>query len=448
MSDESHFIAAMAADPDDDTPRLVFADWLQENGQQDRAEFIRLQCRPDRDDPGVSRRAEELLEARRDEWQSPLRALGAEVVHFRRGFPCFLQVDIARLAENLPLLVLTPDWHLVLTRDYDNGDPPSEPCARLGAAPLAGRIRGLNFAWAGWTTDELDAIFTPTVVRAVRELRFGDDEDSREKLDFLLARPALTLTVVGFGGDSYGGVGDEGCRVIAAAPQFASLRGLELPNNELGPDGVAELARSPHLRGLLDLDLAGGSNSPNEIGPEGARHMAASDNFHHLTSLDLVFNFIGDEGFAALAESPRLPALRSLNLPGNNITDDGIRALTRSAGLPSLNWLNVCGMRQGPGITARGLRELVDSPRMAQLTGLKLASNPIGDAGAFALADSPAARNLRELLVSGCGIGYEGFVRMLESPHLSGVREFALSEGALSEDEKNSLKERYGDRLK
>ena len=25
MTDESHFIAAMAADPDDDTPRLVFA---------------------------------------------------------------------------------------------------------------------------------------------------------------------------------------------------------------------------------------------------------------------------------------------------------------------------------------------------------------------------------------------------------------------------------------
>src|SRR5262245_47923625 len=51
MSDESRFIVAMAADPDDDTPRLVFADWLDEHGQHDRAEFIRLQCRPDRDDP-------------------------------------------------------------------------------------------------------------------------------------------------------------------------------------------------------------------------------------------------------------------------------------------------------------------------------------------------------------------------------------------------------------
>lgn len=36
---------AILADPDDDTPRLVYADWLQEEGDDDRAEFIRVQCR-------------------------------------------------------------------------------------------------------------------------------------------------------------------------------------------------------------------------------------------------------------------------------------------------------------------------------------------------------------------------------------------------------------------
>lgn len=30
--------------PDDDTPRLVYADWLQEHGQEAYAQFIRLQC--------------------------------------------------------------------------------------------------------------------------------------------------------------------------------------------------------------------------------------------------------------------------------------------------------------------------------------------------------------------------------------------------------------------
>lgn len=37
-------LKAIKAHPDEDTPRLMYADWLQERGQDDRAEFIRLQC--------------------------------------------------------------------------------------------------------------------------------------------------------------------------------------------------------------------------------------------------------------------------------------------------------------------------------------------------------------------------------------------------------------------
>lgn len=35
------FLRAIAANPDDDTPRLVFADWLEEHGEPERAEFVR-----------------------------------------------------------------------------------------------------------------------------------------------------------------------------------------------------------------------------------------------------------------------------------------------------------------------------------------------------------------------------------------------------------------------
>jgi hypothetical protein len=304
----------------------------------------------------------------------------------------------------------------------------------------------LNLAWSWWAPAELAAVLTPAVARAVRELLFGDDSRKRETLDLVLGVPGLEPGVLSFYGDSWEGLGDDGCRVIAGAAQLASLRGLELPNNDVGPAGAAALAASPHIRGLIDLDLAGGSNSTNRIGPEGARHLARSDNFGRLESLNLVFNFIG-EGLIALAESPRLPALRSLNLPGNGVTDEGLRVLARSPGLPALTWLNVCeGLPEG--ITAAGIRELAGSPRMARLTGLKLAGNSIGDAGAAALADAPAACHLRELLVSRCGIGREGFVRMLESPHLAGVREFALSENALSRDEVRELKSRYGERVR
>jgi uncharacterized protein (TIGR02996 family) len=40
---ESGLLRAVLADPADDTVRLVYADWLEENGQPERAEFIRVQ---------------------------------------------------------------------------------------------------------------------------------------------------------------------------------------------------------------------------------------------------------------------------------------------------------------------------------------------------------------------------------------------------------------------
>ena len=43
MSDAA-FLDAILAHPDDDGPRLVYADWLDEQGQAARAEFIRVQC--------------------------------------------------------------------------------------------------------------------------------------------------------------------------------------------------------------------------------------------------------------------------------------------------------------------------------------------------------------------------------------------------------------------
>ena len=45
MSDNKakSFLEDILAHPDDDTPRLIFADWLDEQGDSARAEFIRVQ---------------------------------------------------------------------------------------------------------------------------------------------------------------------------------------------------------------------------------------------------------------------------------------------------------------------------------------------------------------------------------------------------------------------
>jgi uncharacterized protein (TIGR02996 family) len=45
VSDRNAFLRAICEQPADDAPRLVFADWLDENGESERAEFIRVQCK-------------------------------------------------------------------------------------------------------------------------------------------------------------------------------------------------------------------------------------------------------------------------------------------------------------------------------------------------------------------------------------------------------------------
>lgn len=51
MTTREGLMAATLAAPDDDIPRLVFADWLEENGEADRAEFIRVQCEIEKHKP-------------------------------------------------------------------------------------------------------------------------------------------------------------------------------------------------------------------------------------------------------------------------------------------------------------------------------------------------------------------------------------------------------------
>jgi uncharacterized protein (TIGR02996 family) len=63
MGDRATLLAAVLGFPDDDTRRVVYADWLEEHGEPERAELIRVQCEKARTDswgpPG--RRYVELL---------------------------------------------------------------------------------------------------------------------------------------------------------------------------------------------------------------------------------------------------------------------------------------------------------------------------------------------------------------------------------------------------
>ena len=89
-TDEAAFLQSIADRPDDDAPRLVFADWLDERGESGRAEFIRVQCELASSKLDKKRRHElrlrerDLLNEHRQNWIEAIE-LPVEDVVFERG---------------------------------------------------------------------------------------------------------------------------------------------------------------------------------------------------------------------------------------------------------------------------------------------------------------------------------------------------------------------------
>src|SRR6187549_970508 len=77
-STDAAFLRSIIDDPDDDAPRLIYADWLDEQGDSERAEFIRLQIRlfrmsaNDPDFKSMHERSYELSQPHNVEWVSRL----------------------------------------------------------------------------------------------------------------------------------------------------------------------------------------------------------------------------------------------------------------------------------------------------------------------------------------------------------------------------------------
>src|SRR3954451_4131373 len=85
MTDRAAFLAAIAAAPDDDLPRLVFADWLDEHGDPHRAEVIRPPCSAARGERVDRDRFADLEACHRKTWLGPIARVAFRA-EFRRGF--------------------------------------------------------------------------------------------------------------------------------------------------------------------------------------------------------------------------------------------------------------------------------------------------------------------------------------------------------------------------
>ena len=104
---EEAFLSDIRANPEDDGVRRIYADWLQENGQPQRAEFIRMQldlARLSEDDPqreALADRQDELL-AR---WERVWLGGWDEVLEgwaFRRGLVEAVRADASVFLDHAP----------------------------------------------------------------------------------------------------------------------------------------------------------------------------------------------------------------------------------------------------------------------------------------------------------------------------------------------------------
>jgi uncharacterized protein (TIGR02996 family) len=117
ISDERALLRAVCAAPDDDVPRLVYADWLDEHDRPERAEFIRAQCELatlTEDSPRrrqLAFRCRELLDEHAEEWVKPL-PLPQQWCRFHRGFVGRVEVQPEDVEGNAAeLFSVNPTGH-------------------------------------------------------------------------------------------------------------------------------------------------------------------------------------------------------------------------------------------------------------------------------------------------------------------------------------------------
>jgi uncharacterized protein (TIGR02996 family) len=96
MSPDDAFLQAILENPDDDGPRLMYADWLTEQGNP-RGEFIRVQCElhtlaaADPRRAVLKERESQLLPGFGHLWRAPLPPETA--ARFCRGFLEYVSLD-------------------------------------------------------------------------------------------------------------------------------------------------------------------------------------------------------------------------------------------------------------------------------------------------------------------------------------------------------------------
>ena len=393
-ADFEALLANVFENPDDNLARLVFADYVEEQGDTDRAEFIRLQIETARKGekyPG--KRESELmatlfgnrLKFGRDRFEphrgfltlksaGELSVLGPKVppgvaLLFRAGW-----VDrVAVLGNEMPFDAAT----VSLLRDAGCLDLSRNrfPPVYLGTIAkdvlpqlAGGRVRRVLVHrtnaddWAEivadpdaylandsvGTTRYYDYVTTAQFAVAVRRDRFVGATE-------VLFRGSLSAEV---------------CRLFADSPTVAGvntlgIHSLGIPSlaDPLGADQVASIVRSPHLTNVAKFTASGCA-----IGPQVSALLLESNFLRRLVDLELTDCSLADGDLERLIVGAPFPRLRSLLLWGNLVTAETVHRLCASGRFPKLASLTVPNI-PGAGTNWLRLALLSRQPALAVTAG-------------------------------------------------------------------------------
>lgn len=382
------FLQRVRAYPDEDAPRLIYADWLEEQGatgapnwSRKRALFIRVQIalakltdESDSDETHVSAKERVEREAARQ------KLLGHLTV---------LQADL--------LSAYGSDWTL-----------PFRGLA-TGHRFRRGFVEEVNVVALQWIRHAPE-LFAAGPVRHVHLLDLGSNLPLAFQVPYLSRLVALTV----FGQHASLPL----ARAVAGSPHLAGLRHLYLGRNRFEDKSADHLATSSILGNLEELDL-----SDNEIGETGARSLATSAHLSSVRYLELSNNRLGPTGAEALAGSERLASLHKLGLAGNEIGVARLHTINRAHDLLRVPVLDLSSNGLGPGGLAVVLTKStpLNEPGAVRIADLNLGQNDLGNEGARVLAACPLLANLKVLRLSNCGIGDDGARALAESPHLNNL---------------------------
>jgi uncharacterized protein (TIGR02996 family) len=306
---------AILANPADDLPRLVYADWLEEHGDAERAKFIRIQIELARPDPPAQLWDEffHRLQIRRDEyallyhhrkadWSIP-RLRGGQT--FNRGFVDEVWAAAEDIVAHADLLLRFPLRGLRITAA-------TEYVAGLAGLPILARITHLDLSNNTGIHNQFDRLFHNGGLRNLTSLTLRNGRVWGEDLAHWPMIPGFpNLTDLDLSGNP---VGDNGLGILAERPGFVSLRSLSVRGDGqelydlIGDEGLVNLARSPTAGRWVRLDFSG-----NGIGPPAVETLVATDRLTGLRQFNLSQNPIGPAA-AGLARWPLLSTVEKIDL--------------------------------------------------------------------------------------------------------------------------------------